>query len=86
MNVRVEKVPARSDALRNPPSTPSQDAELGEVFAKCSSITHDGDGSGQSHCSLARELTGCGLPMTARATKKLIWPIAMVRVASALSS
>lgn len=44
------------------------------------------DGPGQSHCSSARELTGCGLPMTARAMKKLIWPIAMVRVASAFSS
>jgi hypothetical protein len=43
-------------------------------------------GPSQSHCSSARDVTGCGLPMTARAMKKLIWPIAMVRVASAFSS
>lgn len=43
-------------------------------------------GSGQSHCSSAREATGAGLPMTARAMKKLIWPIAIVKVARAFLS
>jgi len=40
----------------------------------------------QSHCSSASEPTGWGLPITASAMKKPIWPIAMVRVASAFSS